>query len=171
MGKHDAFERIFKSFPPHKKQWLLSAPNKSEHSFCDGAAPREGLLRQHAQSLYCLRTFTGEKTKQKASDPAALWAWGRLEVARGRGATRAAATGVPFAGAHGARSAQPSSQLPGCLWILHKALFLWHIYKAHARCTSPPGWRHLSPCQPGRERAVYCSVPSSCSSLCTCLGG
>lgn len=32
-GKPDAFKWIFKSLPPHKKPWLLTAPVQSKHPF------------------------------------------------------------------------------------------------------------------------------------------
>lgn len=56
---------------------------------------------------------------------------------------------IRLAGSRCLRFFQPSSQLPGpawpgCLYILHKALFLWRAYKAHAQCPSPPGWQRFS---------------------------
>lgn len=132
MGEHDAFEQIFKSFPLHKKHWLLSAPNKSKHSFCGGAAPREGLLHQHAQSLYCLRRFTSKK-RQKSSNPASTLGMGLFGGDMRTWCHEDCSHRCPLCWS--TRSQFNPAKLPaachGCLCIPHKALFLWHIYIKH----------------------------------------
>lgn len=74
-GKHDAFKWVFKSFPPHKKHWLLPAPIQSKPPLGDGAAPWAGLLCPRNPSLSCWKGEIYKQKKQKVTPPGA---WGHF---------------------------------------------------------------------------------------------
>lgn len=192
-GKHDAFEGFFRSFPPHKKHRLFTAPLPANiHVEMEHLPGRAAPPVRWLPFLLKRERFTSKKKKSKKwAILQALCAWGYFgggmrtsrpgDSSRRRPLCWSTPCQFPgpgpaaYASSSRAGSRSRASSLPALdAYISFTKHYFYgvHIKRTHdvhhrrAGSTSQP-----APAGTGWERAVYCCVPSPRRSPCTCVGG